>query len=305
MFLDDLKERGLTAYVPGTGQRDTVEANKARFVTKVRWVNEQVFGRLKKKFKLFALPAHNATLLHDYDSLLIAFALLNVFHEPILSDREHENIALVMKSRLNVPNLLKDVVGKYNLSKVKVPYIDINYTALDNEENNLLLHFPKLTLNDLYLVSLGPYQINNAKSYYAQHKKEGIFLVQKFEPKPRYRIAALDYASFGINITDPILVKAYMKSRFRSTKNHHIFVLVDKSKSGRDSIVEYFCTCETGSRTVGCCSHVMTVIWYLGYGQYNEIHIPNANITNVSITIPKIRNIEDENIEDSTEEDDD
>lgn len=96
-----------------------------------------------------------------------------------------------------------------------------------------------------------------------------------------------------------------MKSRFRSTKNHHIFVLVDKSKSGRDSIVEYFCTCETGSRTVGCCSHVMTVIWYLGYGQYNEIHIPNANITNVSITIPKIRNIEDENIQDSTEEDDD
>lgn len=69
-------------------------------------------------------------------------------------------------------------------------------------------------------------------------------------------------------------------------------MLVDKSKSERDSIVEYFCTCETGSRTVGCCSHVMTIIWYLGYGQYNEIRVPNPDITNVSITISKVRNEE-------------
>lgn len=207
-------------------------------------------------------------------------------------------MALIMKSRLNVPNLLKDVVGQYNLSKVKVPYIDVNYTVLDNEENNRLLQFPKLTLNDLYSVSLGPYQINNAISYYAQHQKDGIFLVQKFEPNPRYRIAVLDYASFGINVSDPMLVKAYMKSRFRSTKSHHIFVLVDKCKTGRDAIVEYFCTCETGSRTVGCCSHVMTIIWYLGYAQFNEINVPNPNITNVSITIPKVRNMEAEDNQD-------
>lgn len=284
-----LQEKGLLSYMPGTGHRDTFEANKARFVTKVRWVNEQVFGRLKKKFKIFAIPAHNATLLHDYDSLLIAFALLNLFHEPILSDKEHGDIAIIMKSRLDVPNRLKDIVNQFNLSKVKVPYIDLNYTELDNEENNLELGFPQLTLADLHAVSLGPYQINNAVSYYAQHQKENIFLVQKFRSTPRY---TWNYDDFGINVLDPLLVKAYMKSRFRSTKNHHIFVLIDKSKSGRDAIVEYFCTCETGSRTVGCCSHIMTIIWYLGYGQYSEITVPNPNISNVSITIPKNRNEE-------------
>lgn len=299
--VDDLKERGLLPYIPGTGQRDTLEANKARFVTKIRWVNEQVFARLKKKFKVFALPAHNATLTHDYDSLLVAFALLNLFHEPILSDKQHPDVAQVMISRLNVPNLLQAVVDKYNLSKVKVPYIDVNYTALDNEENNSFLQFPKLTMDDLYNVSLGPYQIKNAISYFAQHQKDGIFLVQKFDPKPRYRISSLDYASHGIVISDPLLVKAYMKSRFRSSKSHHIFVLVDKSKSGRGTIVEYFCTCETGSRTVGCCSHIMTVIWYLGYGQYNEIKVPNPNITNVSITIPKMRDIQDGDSSDTDE----
>ena len=103
----------------------------------------------------------------------------------------------------------------------------------------------------------------------------------------KHPISVLNYASFGITVSDPTLVKAYMKSRFRSTKSHHIFVLIDKRETGRNAVVEYFCTCETGSRTVDCCSHVMTVIWYLGYGQYNEIHIPNPNRTNVSITIPK------------------
>ncbi|XP_037030484.1 uncharacterized protein LOC119070320 [Bradysia coprophila] len=301
--LGDLSERGLLAYVPGTGQRDTFEANKARFVTKIRWVNEQVFGRLKQKFKLFAIPAHNSTLFHDYDSLRIAFALLNLFHKPILSDKEHEDIAILMKSRLNVPNLLKDVVDHYNLSRVKIPYIDLNYTSLDNRANNMLLRFPQLSMDDLYNVSLGPYQIKNAISYYAQHQQEDIFLVQKFEPSLRYRIASLDYAKFDIKISDPVLIKAYMKSRFRSTKHHHIFVLFDQSKSARDSIVEYFCTCETGSRTVGCCSHVMTIIWYLGYGQYNEIQVPNPNITNVSITIPKVRVNDEEGIEDSDTDD--
>lgn len=295
--LKDIQKKDLIPYIPGTGQRDTMEANKARFVTKVRWVIEQVFGRLKQKFKMFAIPAHNATLHHDYDTLLIAFSLLNLFHKPILSDKEHENVAILMKVRMNVPNLLKNLVAHYNLSKLKIPYIDFNYTTLDNDENNSRLDFPKLTMDDLYYISLGPYQINNAVSYYAQHQKESIFLVQKFEHKPKHRIPALDYSSFGISITNPLLIKAYMKSRFRSTKSHHIFVLVDKSKTGRETISEYFCTCETGSRTVGCCSHIMTVIWYLGYAQYNEIHIPNPNITNVSITIPKIRNNENGNDE--------
>lgn len=180
--VDSLKEKGIIAYLPGTGQRDTLDANKARFVTKVRWVNEQWFGRLKKKFKIFALPAHNATLEHDYETLLISFALLNLFHKPILSDKDHEDMASLMKSRMNLPNLLKDVVEHYNLSRVKVPFIEVNYTSLDNEENNSHLQFPKLTSEDLYLVSLGPYQIKNAVSYYAQHRTGEIFLVHKFEP---------------------------------------------------------------------------------------------------------------------------
>lgn len=64
-----LSDKGLRVYCPGLGQLDTLEANTSRYITKVRWIIEQVFGRLKSKFKIFALPAHNATLDRDYKSL--------------------------------------------------------------------------------------------------------------------------------------------------------------------------------------------------------------------------------------------
>jgi len=50
-------------------QLDIIEVNISRFVTKCRWIIEQVFGRLKKKFKIFSLPAYNAILTNDYESL--------------------------------------------------------------------------------------------------------------------------------------------------------------------------------------------------------------------------------------------
>jgi len=143
-----------------------------------------------------------------------------------------------MKSRLNISNRLKIVVQEFNLSQVKSPYFELEYTAIDNEENNQQLQFPQVTIDDLYYLSLGPYQIRNAISYYAEHQKEGTFLVRKFVPNPRHPTAALNYTRYGISVKNPLLVKAYMKSRYRG-KHYHIFVLMDKAKTGRDSITEY------------------------------------------------------------------
>lgn len=113
--------------------------------------------------------------------------------------------------------------------------------------------------------------------------------MQKFQPDRRHRIAALNYSDYGIIVQDLLLIKAYMKFHYRGGKFHHIFVLIDRKKRGRESIIKYYCTCESGSRTVGCCSHIMTVIWYLGYGQYHDLKVPNPEICNISITISKQR----------------
>lgn len=147
-----------------------------------------------------------------------------MFHKPILADKELEDIAQVMKARLNIPNVLKDIVQQYNLTQQKVVYTPIN-----NKENNELLQFPKLSMDDLYSISRGPYQIKDALSYYAEHLRENTFLVHKFNPSPRHPTANLKYKDFGINIENPLRVKAYMKSRYRGGKYHHIFVLVDRA----------------------------------------------------------------------------
>jgi len=67
---------------------------------------------------------------------------------------------------------------------------------------------------------------------------------------------------------------------------------MDKVKTGRDSVTEYYCTCENGAQTVSCCNHIMTIVWFLGYGQYHGINILNPDICNVSTTINKEQNQE-------------
>ena len=41
------KTKKLYVYCPGLGQLETMEANMIRFITKCRWIIEQVFDRLK------------------------------------------------------------------------------------------------------------------------------------------------------------------------------------------------------------------------------------------------------------------
>ena len=40
------------------------------------------------------------------------------------------------------------------------------------------------------------------------------------------------------------------------------------------NVTGWYCTCKIGARTVGCCPHVASVVWYLGYQKIlrNEIH---------------------------------
>jgi len=83
-----------------------------------------------------------------------------------------------MKSRVNIPNRLKIVVQEFSLFQVKLSYLELEYTAINNEENNQQLQFSQLTIDDLYYLNLGSYQVRNVISYYAEHQKEGTFLTK-------------------------------------------------------------------------------------------------------------------------------
>ena len=282
----DVEELGFEMKIPALkkrkelGQLSTSDANHTRLVTKVRWIIEQGFGRLKKRFRFFDLAAHNSALEYDFKVIQIGFALLNMFFTPILSDLAHPNIPEDMLSRLNKENKLIKLVEDHHLLTVRVPF-----KKLDDDTHSIQRYFPQLYYNDLYRISLGPYQIRNAVSYYALHTAdtEGIFFVYEFKPSSNVPV---DYAKYDIDVIDPILVKAKMDSRFRSNKLHHLFVLADRAKTGHEAIVEYYCKCDSGARTVGCCSHVMTVIWYLSYAHYRPINLPNPKLVQLALNIP-------------------
>jgi len=79
---------------------------------------------------------------------------------------------------VNIPNHLKIIVQEFNLSKVKSPYLELEYTANENEKNNQQFQFPQLTIDNLRYLNLDPYQIRNAISYYTEHQKEETFLAK-------------------------------------------------------------------------------------------------------------------------------
>lgn len=260
----------------------TTEANQSRHVTKVRYIVEQAFGRLKKRFKFFAIPAHNGSLKHDFELLTVAFSLMNLFHQPITSDnQDSEQILQIMMAKKNSPNLLQVLVETRRLIRHQVSFVQ-----LDSTEHQIETIFPQLTIDELRLISLGSYQIRNSLSYLAEHVQanDGVFQIAIFDSSQRRSVLPILYSEFGINVHQPLLLKSKLHSRFRGAKEHCQFILVDQSLSGVDAIVGTFCNCECGSRTVGVCSHVMTIIYYLSYGHSFPVHIPNSFMSHLSVT---------------------
>ncbi|KAH9388017.1 hypothetical protein TYRP_009220, partial [Tyrophagus putrescentiae] len=214
----------------------TVEANDSRHVTKVRYIVEQVFGRLKKRFKFFAVPAHNGALKHDFDLLLIAFSLLNLFHRPITSDNHDSNQILeLMMSKKNTPNQLQALVEARRLIHHRVSFV-----PFDSTEHQIETIFPQMTIEELRLISLGSYQIRCSISYLAEHVQTngGIFQIAIFDSSQRRSVPIINYSEFGINVQQPLLLKSKLHSRFRGAKEHFQFVLVDQSLEGNGTTAQ-------------------------------------------------------------------
>lgn len=131
-------------------------------------------------------------------------------------------------------------------------------------------------------------QLNNAPSYYALHtfRNHGTFAVSRMNPNSR-RPIRINWAQYNIDVAQPVLYRAKMASRYRGGIERNIFILVDAAKSGREAIIEYYCSCDSGARTIGCCSHVMAVVYYLSHGRIHGVSPPNPDLPNLTIQIPR------------------
>ena len=76
---------------------------------------------------------------------------------------------------------------------------------------------------------------------------------------------------FYIAKEEPTLLRAKLFSRHRNQKEYTLFIKSVPDGTGHESIHGWYCNCISGSRTLGMCSHVCAVIWYLSIDRYEPV----------------------------------
>lgn len=259
--VDEVEKKGFVVKMPHLIQKSatnkqfsTLQANETRLVTANRYGVETRNGHFKTIFKIFAKVWPNNTLPIMMTDFRIAAALINVYFKSIESHKGHsDEIATKMMNRLHVPNLLSTIVDR---------------RAFQNKlrEFNQFYDFdtlPQLSVKHLIQIALGTYQIRQAPSYCQLHFRtnNSEFVVYECPDD----VVDEFLATFNTKEKELKLLMARMKSRFRSQKSHDVYILIDMIGEGEQCILEYCCSCQNGLRTVGTCSHVMSLIWFSLY----------------------------------------
>ena len=129
-----------------------------------------------------------------------------------------------------------------------------------------ILDFPKFDLSVIQNeITLSPYKLEQSFGYIASIiKREGeinIFTIP-------------DFLEDGSKL---IKMKAF--SRHSRNREYNSYVKYLPNGSGSKAVLGWYCTCQNGRRTVGCCSHSAAVIYILGFGIYQKnLKIPGKNL---------------------------
>jgi hypothetical protein len=93
----------------------------------------------------------------------------------------------------------------------------------------------------------------------------------------------MEYLNLELTKTVLILItQLFIRSRHIGAKKYNVYVKYKTEVNSLDGIESRYCTCKAGMRTVGCCSHVASIIYFLSYGKYLD-HIPNPSSKLTSI----------------------
>lgn len=270
--LEDLKSMKFIVKMPAVGDfslpnapLSKSKANQSRLVTKVRWVVEARNGHLKTIWAIFAKKWSSREIaFYLDDDIHIAAALINKFSTQLLADNDSEAVATEM-FRMNeqtneVIATFHSIVQRSNFKRDLKNFIPL--------ENNF--PFPTLNEDEMKNIASGSYQLKEAKYYAAEHIKTSADSTFKCYWCP-HEILTRKFADIIAqkNIQEPALVLTCLASRFRSKKSYNSLVLADAARTGPESIIAYYCQCKHGLRTVGCCSHIMTTIFYLCQGRHS------------------------------------
>ena len=63
------------------------------------------------------------------------------------------------------------------------------------------------------------------------------------------------------------VVRCRLHSRYSATTRYYICIEYDNNDEN-EPIKDHFCQCKVGKRKIGCCAHVATILWYIGYARH-------------------------------------
>lgn len=176
-----------------------------------------------------------------------------------------KEIAYSMLERSAQKNLLQIVIKEEKLNARHSKFESIESSEIE---------FPRLTLTNLYQYTCGCYQLRMAIRYFADHVNS----TGDFHCQIAKETARIDFLKYGINIQfhNSLLLKSQIRSRHSNSIKYYVYVLLDKTLAGLQSIIGHSCGCKVG-KVNGCCSHVTLIIWYFSYRRFYDMKNPGIH----------------------------
>lgn len=74
-----------------------------------------------------------------------------------------------------------------------------------------------------------------------------------------------------------------------------------------NEILDWWCDCSSGSRFIGCCSHVASAIWFLAFARWQSQsnRMPSAEYVHLFQDAAEPLDMSDTDVDDSNDEDHD
>ena len=274
-----------TCYPEDKKQLTTREANESRLVTKGRWIVEQRNGLLKMKFPVLN-QVDNNMLFHILDDYKIGAALINCFGKVVISDKDNgpaiaERMLLKLKENKNP--LIK--LYKANELHKKSKFEKLTVSSISD--------FPRLGREAIQSeITFGSYQLEQGMGYLTEHNSEKgsiqiLICSEKYPKSSRSKIVRADF-----------------RSRHSDASKYRLLIKYRPNAKTSAGIEWWYCTCRSGARTVGCCSHIAGLILYLSC-QLTDLK-PSSRLQSIFEKYDDVESDDDECIEESADcEDDD
>lgn len=237
-------------------QLSTEESNSSRLVTKLRWVVEAVHGIIGKKYKLLHHQLDNKLLPSVRLFCQIVCFLNNTFGKRLGSDK---GISDIIVERLLHPqyaiNTLAQEVEDGRWGRRKSMFSELSSTDV--------LDFPEISEEELKIFFTGSYQLAQAISYLGEIIEDNCIKLQYLKINEK-------------------IIKIHVRSRHINKKTYKCYIEYEPNYNSIEGILRYVCDCANGLRTIGCCSHVASIIYYLSHARYlAKIVRPAEILTNI------------------------